>query len=111
MYCPKCSQEQISNEMRFCSCCGFSLTAVRDLVAGGNALAKPEAETPQLSSGQRAVRRAVWTLLASVGLALFIGFLSAIDDDFAAFLLFPFLVFVIGFALLLYGVFIADKRA
>jgi hypothetical protein len=50
-------------------------------------------------------------LLASVVLALFVGFLAAMEDDFAVFFVFPFLIFVIGFALMLYGVFIADKRA
>lgn len=111
MYCPKCSQEQISDEMRFCSRCGFSLIAVRDLVASGNALVNPGPETPQLSCGQRAVRRAAWVLLASVALTFFVGFLTAIDDDFAVFFVFPFLIFFIGFVLMLYGAFIADKRA
>ncbi len=111
MYCPKCSQEQISDEMRFCSRCGFSLLAVRDLVASGNALVKPEAEKLQLSCGQKAVRRAAWMFVATVALSLFVGFLAAMEDDFAVFFVFPFLIFVIGFALMLYGVFIADKRA
>jgi hypothetical protein len=113
MYCPKCSQEQISEEMRFCSRCGFSLLAVRDLVAGGDPLVKRDGETPpaQLSCGQKGVRRAAWMLLSSLVVALFIGFLTAIDDDFAVFLLLPFLVFIIGLVLLFYGVFMADKRA
>ena len=110
MYCPKCSQEQISDEMRFCSRCGFPLIAVRDLVASGNALVKLE-EPLQASCGQKAVRRAAWMLMASVVLSLFVGFLAAIEDDFAVFFIFPFLIFLIGFALMLYGVFIADKRA
>ena len=32
MYCPKCSQLQLSDEMRFCSRCGFALTGVAMLV-------------------------------------------------------------------------------
>jgi hypothetical protein len=111
MYCPKCSQEQISDEMRFCSRCGFSLIAVRDLVASGNALVNLEAERPQLSCGQKGVRRAAWLQLASVALAFFVGFLTAMEEDFAVFFVFPFLIFLIGFALMLYGVFLADKRA
>jgi hypothetical protein len=113
MYCPKCSQEQISDEMRFCSRCGFSLVVVRDLVAGGEPLVKRDGETQpaQLSCGQKGARRAAWMLLTSLVLALFVGFLTAIDDDFAVFLLLPFLLFVSGIALLFYGVFVADKRA
>ena len=33
MYCPRCSQLQPSDEMRFCSRCGFSLTGVAELLA------------------------------------------------------------------------------
>ena len=28
MYCPKCSQQQLSEELRYCSRCGFPLTGV-----------------------------------------------------------------------------------
>jgi hypothetical protein len=34
MFCPRCGQEQISNETRFCSRCGFLMTGVGLLVAG-----------------------------------------------------------------------------
>ena len=33
MHCPKCGQQQISEETRFCSRCGLLLTAIADLVA------------------------------------------------------------------------------
>lgn len=113
MYCPNCSQEQVSDEMRFCSRCGFSLVTVKELVAGSKALVKHEAETQpaQFSCGQRAVRRGAWMMLASLAATLIVGLLAAIDDGFAVLLLLPFLAFVSGFALMLYGVFIADKRA
>jgi len=32
MYCPKCSQQQVSEEVRFCSRCGFLLTGVAEVV-------------------------------------------------------------------------------
>ncbi len=28
MYCPKCSQQQVSEDLRYCSRCGFPLTGV-----------------------------------------------------------------------------------
>ena len=38
MFCPRCGQEQISNETRFCSRCGFLMTGVGALIANdGNA--------------------------------------------------------------------------
>lgn len=33
MFCPKCSQQQISDEARFCSRCGFQLGVVKALLA------------------------------------------------------------------------------
>ena len=38
MFCPKCSQEQTSDEIRFCSRCGFQLNVVKALLADENAL-------------------------------------------------------------------------
>lgn len=35
MYCPQCSQQQATGEMRFCSRCGFPLKIVSQLVANG----------------------------------------------------------------------------
>ena len=36
MYCPKCSQIQTEDGLRFCSRCGFQLGVVRDLLAEGD---------------------------------------------------------------------------
>lgn len=33
MFCPKCSQQQISDETRFCSRCGFQLNVVKALLS------------------------------------------------------------------------------
>ncbi|HSK71915.1 MAG TPA: zinc ribbon domain-containing protein [Pyrinomonadaceae bacterium] len=38
MFCPRCGQEQISDETRFCSRCGFTMTGVVELIASGGAL-------------------------------------------------------------------------
>ncbi|HEV2826607.1 MAG TPA: zinc ribbon domain-containing protein [Pyrinomonadaceae bacterium] len=32
MYCPKCSQKQIEDDLRFCSRCGFQLGVVKELL-------------------------------------------------------------------------------
>ena len=110
MYCPNCSQQQISDEMSFCSRCGFSLIAVKRLVASGTGLVGPLAAAPQLSRGQRNVRKGTWVMLASLVLTILAAVIIAIDDDFAPILIVPFLCYVLGFARLLYGVFFADKR-
>ncbi len=38
MHCPKCGQEQASDQTRFCSRCGFSLTGVAMVVANDGAV-------------------------------------------------------------------------
>ncbi len=38
MYCPICGQQQVSEETRFCSRCGFLLTGIAQVVAKGGAL-------------------------------------------------------------------------
>src|SRR5919199_883923 len=42
MYCPKCGQQQVSEELRFCSRCGLPLRAVSELIADDGALMKLE---------------------------------------------------------------------
>jgi len=38
MYCPKCSQIQTEDGLRFCSRCGFQLGVVKELIAEGSTL-------------------------------------------------------------------------
>ena len=44
MYCPKCNQQQASDEMRFCSRCGFSLAVVAHLLKHDGKLVLPGSE-------------------------------------------------------------------
>jgi uncharacterized membrane protein YvbJ len=85
MYCPKCSQQKISDEMRFCSRCGFSLSAVRELIASGSAIVEhgAEAQAGQLSQSQRGVRKGACMMIAGLVLTVVVGVLSRINDDFA----------------------------
>src|SRR5688500_11490131 len=111
MYCPNCSQPQASAEMRFCSRCGFPLSAVRELIAGGGALAEggADGQARGLSPGQKGARRGAWLMLTGLALTLIVALLTAAEEDFAFLGLIPFLSFVIGFVFVLYGVFLADK--
>ena len=38
MYCPRCGQEQVSSELRFCSRCGLPLNLVTEVVLNGGTL-------------------------------------------------------------------------
>lgn len=46
MHCPRCGQQQISNETKFCSRCGFQLALVAQLLLNGGTL-------PQLAELQK----------------------------------------------------------
>ncbi len=70
MYCPQCSQQQISDERRFCSRCGFPLDGVAKLVATGGTL--PALEKDAGKSAQSPRRKGVQqgVMLVLVGVAL-----------------------------------------
>ncbi|MDQ6786100.1 MAG: hypothetical protein M3033_04690 [Acidobacteriota bacterium] len=62
MYCPRCSQEQISEETSFCSRCGFPLGLVAEIIAYGGFL-------PQLA--ELGKKRKIFTRRNGLLLALF----------------------------------------
>ena len=57
MHCPKCGQQQISEQTRFCSRCGFLLTGVIDLVAAGGVV--PPVQTRVTGSIDSPKRRGI----------------------------------------------------
>jgi hypothetical protein len=112
MYCPICSQQQISDEMRFCSRCGFPLEGLKELVATGGVLDKPDIDslTNRHSKAFCAVRKSVWLMVAAFPMLLVVGALSAADDDFAVLALLPILCFLAGFVRLIYVTVKEGKR-
>lgn len=111
MYCPRCSQQQVSEEVRFCSRCGLPLVAMRELVAAGGEVAERSAEVPAARplKALKGVRKGVKMMLFSFPLALFAGILTANDDVFAFLFLIPVLCLVAGFARLLYATFVEGR--
>jgi hypothetical protein len=58
MYCPKCSQQQISDEVRFCPRCGFQLDALKLMLSenqNGLPMSEAERETQLISTRKRDV--------------------------------------------------------
>ena len=47
MYCPKCSHQAVSNNVRFCPGCGFRMDGVAELVANNGVLAADEEQAPK----------------------------------------------------------------
>lgn len=104
MYCPRCSQEQTSEAVRYCSRCGFRLGAVRALLADGGADEEiaPAAATPASPPPRR---RDVnfGAAMMFVGSALMVPLLASrlphgVAQILAALTLFTSLVFVIMFS-------------
>jgi hypothetical protein len=65
MHCPQCGQQQASNEMRFCSRCGFPLGGVVELLARGGIPSSSNAEPQEqsLSPRYKGVRQGVIMML------------------------------------------------
>jgi hypothetical protein len=110
MYCPQCSQEQVSEEMRFCSRCGFPLAIVSQLVRNGGALPgfNPEAKV-QLSPRQKGVRWGVMLMIISALLVPLSALATAIEEDFAVLFIPVFVIFVFGLGRLLHAYLLAQK--
>jgi hypothetical protein len=110
MYCPRCGQQQISDEVRFCPRCGLSLASVPVLLTGGEARAASEGAS---AGGGRTLKRAQMrrgaklmffsAVLAPIFLAI------SIASDSPGPLVVPFMVFLVGLAWMLYYVLFGEE--
>ncbi|HEV7798718.1 MAG TPA: zinc ribbon domain-containing protein [Pyrinomonadaceae bacterium] len=75
MHCPKCGQQQVSDEMRFCSRCGFALGIVTELLVTGGTLPKRGSESFAAKFGgrKRGKRFGLLLMLTSMLLAIIAG--------------------------------------
>lgn len=104
MFCPKCGQQQLSENVRFCSRCGFQLGGVKELLANNGILETLEATAQKNphSPRQKGMRFGAKMIFFSAVLMPFIIGLS-IAADGPGFLIIPATVFFIGLARLLYA--------
>jgi len=71
MYCPKCSQQQTSDEMRFCSRCGFPLEGVALIINNDGMV--PVANVPDqkaCSSRGKMIRESIYLTLIAWAITL-----------------------------------------
>lgn len=104
MYCPRCSQQQVSNDASFCSRCGFQLGVVKGLLVTDGALPARaiDRQSGFLATGRKSVRRGAKLIFFSlVSLPVFFA-LSFINDSPGP-LLPPALAFLAGLTLVLYA--------
>jgi hypothetical protein len=101
MYCPKCGQPQVTESVRFCSRCGFSLVEVTGLLEPGGAAGAPPEDDVRPARG---VRQAMYFMMAALPfllLALLAG-LAGIDGVPEIFGILAMSTFLIGALRLIY---------
>lgn len=80
MHCPRCGQQQVSNETRFCSRCGFLLTGIAEVVANDGMIPNQQAQGTYFAAGsprRRGVMRGVFFFLLTFLFVPLTGILTA----------------------------------
>jgi len=104
MYCPNCGQQQVSDEMRFCSRCGLALSGLTDWLAAGRSPTRPpDHDQVAIDSPRRkGMRRGAKLMFFS--LVIFaISLVVSIGIDEGAVMLFPCALFFISLVWILYA--------
>jgi hypothetical protein len=98
MFCPQCSQQQASNEIRFCPRCGFPLSGVSQLLASGGNLPGVGDSTvkPKSSPRKQGYKQAFVLIMLCFVLAPLTGVINHFDTIPAVF-------FMAGLARLIYA--------
>ena len=112
MYCPKCGQQQVSDEMRFCSRCGLALSGLAEWLAGGGVPAKrgDEAQVLPASPRSKGIRRGAKLMFLSVVLFPVFLVLSFIIDEGAP-LIVPLVVLFVSLVIMLYARLFSDATS
>ena len=112
MYCPGCGQQQISDEMKFCSRCGLPMSGLAEWLAGGGApAARVEEKKVSLDSPRRkGIRRGAKLMFLSGVLFLVFLAISLIVDE-GALMIFPIMVFFVALTIMLYARLFGDTTS
>ena len=111
MHCPNCGQQQVSEEMRFCSRCGLALSGLAEWLAGGRLpLMRKEAQIETTSPRRKGMRRAAKLMFFSgVLFPVFLVFSIAVEEGGP--MAIPFIVFFVSLVMMLYARLFSDKYA
>ena len=110
MYCPRCGQQQISDEMKFCSRCGLAFSGLSEWLAAGGWAAMPREESPvSLPSPRRkGIRRGAKIMfLGGVLFPILLVFSLAVDEG--APMVIPFILLFVGLVIMLYARLFSEK--
>jgi len=103
MYCPNCGQQQVSDEMKFCSRCGLALSGLAEWLAGGMPVRRADETRVSVPSRRRkAIRRAAKLgFFSAAAFPLFLLMSIGIDEPGPLFL--PLIVFFAAGIWMLYA--------
>lgn len=113
MFCPQCSQQQVSSDVRFCSRCGFPLDGVAQLLASGGVVSatQPTAveygpPSPRLKGVRQGILLWLMGILLVPLLAVLVEEAKILPEAFAIFASVMF--FVGGFVRIAYAFLLED---
>jgi len=112
MYCPNCGQQQVSDEMRFCSRCGFALSGLSEWLAGNRVplVRREEPRSDPMSPRRKGMRRAAKLMFFSgVLFPIFLAISIGVDEGGP--LAIPFILFFVSLVMMLYARLFSDKHA
>ena len=103
MFCPKCGQQQVSENTRFCSRCGVAIGGLTEWLARGEGSGVRKGKGPgPLDWSRKEIKRGAKVMLLSGVLApIFFGLSIAVDNPSP--LLIPLSIFLVGISLILYA--------
>jgi hypothetical protein len=104
MYCPRCGQQQISDETRFCSRCGLPISGLAEWLADGGVPAGRGGETlvSPPSPRRKGIRRGAKLMFLS-GVLIPVFFVLSIAAGNPGPLIIPLTIFFVGLSLMLYA--------
>lgn len=112
MYCPNCGQQQISDEMRYCSRCGLALSGLAEWLAGVRLPVRraDETQVSELSPRRKGIRRGAKLLFFSIVLSpVFIALSAAVEEG--APMIFPITFVFVSLVMMLYARLFSSKTA
>lgn len=115
MFCPVCGKQQVSDQTRFCSGCGFPLTGVSEVIAaGGASLVKASSGAHQVDSPRkRGIKQGAMVMLVGCFLVVpLVAILSAAINITPVFVpIFAILGFMGGLMRIIYALMFQSGQA
>lgn len=104
MYCPNCGQQQLSDNTRFCSRCGISISGLAEWLAGGELVVRDKENATMISASPRrkGIRRGAKLMFWS-GVLVPVFFFFSLLIGAPIPMLIPITVFLIGLSVMLYA--------